>query len=138
MDPQEFKLIVVGIIGIAVLVLGIGVPVIWGFRAHRAAADRALQRIYEDLNLLEAAKSQEPKVGFVYHTYSGILVWSVQCTHRIEAPYEVAEVALRRFLGYTLKWGTFAYGGLLIVPLALGNYLVQKGKIRRQHASRLA
>ena len=100
--------------------------------AVAARADQVLLRIYEELKLQEAANAPGPKVDFIYHTYSGVLLWATQSTHRIRAPYDVAERALNRLLRYTLKWGCFAYGALFIPLLAYGNYLVQKRSIRRQ------
>jgi len=121
------------IIGVAAIAVPI-VAVLWGKRAFDRGAEGALARIYRAAERNERAFSAEtPRVEFVYHTYSGILVYVNQAEHRFALPYPVARQTLDELLRYNLRWGFFAYGALLIPVLAYLNHRAQSRSIARQH-----
>ena len=78
---------------------------------------------------------QPGDVRFRYRTYRGFLLWVNQSEHVIVAPLPDAERLLGRLFWYNLTWGLLSYGMVFVLPLAIGNYLVQKASIRRQVAS---
>lgn len=89
-----------------------------------------LQRCFEGLELHETA--QPGDVTFVYHTYRGVLVCTVQEEHQVSAPPETARTLLKRLLRYNLTWGMRTNAVVFIPLLAVGNYFSQKSSIARQ------
>lgn len=123
---------------IAVIAVVIAVPIfaIWGKRAFDRGAAASLEQIYA----LARRQAQmfgvsAPQVTFRYHTYSGILIYVKQTEHQFRLPYPVARNTLKALLKHTLKYGLFAYSGLVIPVLAYLNYLAQLGSIRKQSES---
>ena len=100
------------------------------YRGYERLARRALERAYADLDLYPAKVFGSVQV--VYHTYHGFLLWYTETEHRaILAPDEAIEL-LGRLLRFNLSWGLVARGGILIAPLAVYNYAVQKPRSRNR------
>ncbi len=89
-----------------------------------------LQRCFEGLELRETV--QPGDVTFVYHTYRGVLVCTVQEEHQIAADPDTARTLLKRLLRYNLTWGMRTNAIVFIPLLAVGNYFTQKSSIARQ------
>jgi hypothetical protein len=125
---------------VPLLLLGaiIAIPfvLIWGKRAYDRNAVAALEAIYRSAERqARTFGASTPVVSFTYHTYSGVLIYVNQSEHRFTLPAVVAEKTLHELLMYTLKYGFFAYGVVLIPVLAYANYLAQKRSIAKQAAS---
>ena len=71
-------------------------------------------------------------VYVVFHTYSGSFPFATQTEHRFWATPDNARIALKDLHQYNLSHGMFAYGGLFIPLLSLGNYWAQKRSITKQ------
>jgi hypothetical protein len=126
------------LLGFLVLAAMIGVPVffLWGKRAFDRAADESLRRIYAAAERqARAFGPSTPEVSFVYHTYSGILLYVHQAEHRFSLPQPVAESTISALFQHTLKFGFLSYGALLIPVLAYFNYLAQRRSIAKQGRS---
>jgi hypothetical protein len=61
-----------------------------------------------------------------YRTYHGFFAWSTATEHRVFLPLEDAQQLLGRLLRFNLTWGLLVHGGVLVVPMAIGNYLRQR------------
>ena len=71
------------------------------------------------------------RVEFVFHTYDGFLFFVAQREHRFRLPPKSPRELLWRLHKFNLTWGLLAYGVLIIPLLSYGNYLSQKGRIRK-------
>jgi hypothetical protein len=121
-----------------VLAACIGVPVffIWGKRAFDASAAASLDSIYRSAERqARAFGASTPRVSFAYHACSGLLFYVRQGEHRFALPGRVAESTLHDLLMHTVKYGFFAYGGLLIPVLAYLDYLTQRRNIGKRAAA---
>src|SRR5437868_63396 len=120
--------IVVTLVGVPLVLIGIPIYLLSG--GLKTFGLGALQRCFRDVRLHD--RPQPGDVCFRYHTYRGFLLWFVQTEHVVVAPLVDSERLLNRLLRYNLTWGLLSYGMLFILPLACGNYLVQKRSMRRQ------
>ena len=96
----------------------------------RWLAPKAQRRCFDGLEVYE--ESGPGRVEVVFHTYYGFLLYAVQTEHRFWAEPEHAAKALWRLHRFTLIWGHFAYGMLVIPLLSMGNYSAQLRSIRKQ------
>ena len=96
-------------------------------------ARRSLKRAYEGLDTHGTAVPDD--VMLVYHTYHGFVIWNVQSEHRVTLPAEDARQLLGRLLRFNLTWGLIARGGILIAPLAIYNFAIQRNSILEQEAA---
>jgi hypothetical protein len=79
------------------------------------------------------APSPEPgDVAVVYHTYRGLIFWSLQEEHRFFAPPDDALRLLKRLLRFNLTWGLLSYGVVFIPFLSIASYFAQKSSIESQ------
>ena len=126
------RLLIYGVLGL--VFVGLPVAVIGGvlfYRHQQRWTQRAFARIYNGLNT-----HVQPHAGDVvvqYDTYHGFLVFNVHTAHHAVLPVEDARTLLRRLLWFNLTWGLFAWGSLLIVPLAIFNYIGQQRSVTHQH-----
>src|SRR5262249_3887913 len=110
----------------------IGVPVIVFTRAYERVGRKPLERCFLGIDL--HAAPQPGDVTAVYHTYRGLLLWTIQTEYRVIAQPADAEKLLGRLLRFNLTWGMLSYGMLFIPFLAVGNYYAQLHSIRQQLA----
>lgn len=115
---------------VAVPLTFIGVPIFVLMGGIQKFALRPLQRCFASCDLHPCLKPGD--VSFVYHTYRGFLLWSVQDEHRVFASPADAKILLKRLLRFNLTWGLLGYGFLFIAPLAVLNYYAQKRSIAEQ------
>jgi hypothetical protein len=121
--------VVFGCIGLVVL-LALGFAVLQGFRRYERAACNALGRRFADLDVHDPP--QPGDVLLVYHTYHGVLAWFTQTEHRAHLPPKQARELLGRLLRFNCTWGLIARGGVLVLPLAIVNYFIQRRAILTQ------
>jgi hypothetical protein len=115
--------------GIVLLVM-LGAFALWLFRGYEGMARAALKRAFEDLDIHAAVAPRD--VVLKYHTYHGFLAWGTETAHTVILPPEDARKLLGRLLRFNLSWGLAAHGGILVPPLAVGNYIAQRRSITRQ------
>jgi hypothetical protein len=128
---QTWQILVAACVSVVILG-GVTILIVKGYRLFTAAADRALLRAFEGRTV-----SLEPGPGLVsvvFHAYSGILVFTRQVEYRFWATPEDARAILGNLNRFNLTWGFFAYGALLIPILSLGNYWAQLSRISKQDA----
>ena len=119
---------------IALVVFGLlGFVILKGIRWFGAASIRSRSRVFEGVTVYDGPAPGT--VGVVFHTYSGVLVFVQQVEYRFWAAPEDARTVLSRMNKYNLTRGFFAYGGLIIPLLSLGNYWAQKRRIAKQEAA---
>lgn len=116
------------VVGVPLVLIGIPIYLLSG--GLKTFGFGALERCFRDVRLHD--RPQPGDVCFRYHTYRGFLLWFVQTEHVVVAPLADAERLLGRLLRYNLTWGLLSYGMLFILPLACGNYVIQKRSMRRQ------
>ena len=127
---------IIGFAAIAVsilVVIGLPVAVLFGFRKFKKVARTALAERYEGLQVHASPQSRD--VCLVYHTYHGIIVWFTQTTHRVYLPPDDARELLRRLFWFNIGWGWSAYLGLFVIPLSLFNYYSQQRSISAQETA---
>jgi hypothetical protein len=118
-----------------VTVVALGLVIVLSFlfcRGLERLAQRALDRAYTGFEIKSAAAPKDVMV--VYDTYHGFLVWHVHTEHRVILPLDDARDLLGRLLRFNLAWGLVAEWGVLVAPLAIYNYVVQRQSIARQEA----
>jgi hypothetical protein len=117
------RLFFFGALGAVILVL---------YRGYERLARRALKRAYSGLEIQPAKTPGNVRV--VYHTYHGFLLWYTETEHMALLSLDDASELLGRLLRFNLTWGLVARGGILIAPLAIYNYFVQKRSIANQES----
>lgn len=128
MEWAEHVLIWAVLLLVPLVLIGVPVFVITG--AHKRIGLKSLQRCFNGIDLHD-----KPQLGDViasYHTYRGLLLWTIQEEHRLIGCRTDVEALLGRLLRFNLIWGLLSYGMLFIPFLALGNYHSQLSSIRRQ------
>ncbi|HET6880635.1 MAG TPA: hypothetical protein VFI31_10795 [Pirellulales bacterium] len=113
--------------------LAAGAAILKLVRAYEKWASRLLTRHYEGIEL--HTEMQPGDVILNYHTYHGLLVWHTETPHRAMLPIEDARRLLGRLFRHNLRWGWLAEAGILVIPLAICNYLAQRRSIARQEAA---
>jgi len=103
------------------------------YRGYERCALRSLERAYAGLGIHTVAVRGD--VVLVYHTYHGFLAWTTETAHRVVLPPDDARVLLGRLLRFNLSWGLAVHGGILVPPLAIGNYVAQRHSITRQETA---
>jgi len=121
--------VVFGCIGFAVL-LALGFAVLHGFRGYERAARSALAKRFQDLEIHNPP--QPGDILLVYHTYHGVLAWFTQIEHRVHLPPDQARELLGRLFRFNCTWGFIARGGVIVLPLAIVNYVIQLRSISTQ------
>ena len=116
------------VVGLAFCIAFMGI--LYGVRGYEWMAKRLLTNAYRGLKI-----HNPPETGDVvmsYETYHGIIAWLTHTQHIVAAPPEDARILLGRLLRFNLCFGFLAHAGVLIVPLAIFNYLGQRRSINRQ------
>ena len=111
----------------------LGVIVLYLFRGYERWAHRSLERKYRKRGL-----PRTPQAGDVllsYHTYHGFIACFTQTHHAVYLPPQEARKLLGQLLRFNLTWGLVTYGSLLMIPLAIGNYVSQHFAIAKQVAA---
>ncbi|WP_165225264.1 hypothetical protein [Aquisphaera insulae] len=114
------------------ILLGLIAAVVGFALCLKGRADASLRRAFDGLKV--SATPQPWMVFVVFHTYHGLLVYTIQTAHHFWASPEDARVALWRLHRSNLTWGMFAQGIAIIPLLSYFNYLAQKRSIVRQSA----
>jgi hypothetical protein len=83
---------------------------------------------------LQAMKRSPGMVHFVFHQYSGFLVFVVQKRYGAVLSTSDADALLRRLVRHNLTWGLFAYGGLFVPVLTYCEWRSQKKRIAAARA----
>jgi hypothetical protein len=117
-------------VGAILFVVVLGTLGLYLYRNYERLARRSLERAYADLHVHTTRASGD--VLLVYHTYHGFFAWETETEHRVFLPLEEAQELLGRLLRFNLTWGILAHGGILVVPLAIGNYLRQNHALASQ------
>jgi len=107
----------IGASAIAILIV-VPVLVIRYWRKARREAAREL-----------SSPKQPGMVDFVFHKYSGFLVFVVQTRIAVALPAVEAEALLRRLVRHNLTWGLFAYGGIFVPILTYFEWRTQTKRI---------
>ena len=120
--------IVGGAVGM-ILLAGLSVVIVNGYRRFNVAADRSRLRAFAGATISEGPAPG--LVAVVFHTYSGVVLFTHQVEHRFGAAPNDALLVLARLHRFNLAWGFFAYGGLFIPLLSYVNYELQRKKIEK-------
>lgn len=72
-----------------------------------------------------------PEVEIVFHTISGVLVYSVEWEHRERLPSVAAGILLGELHRFNLRHGMFSHGALFVPLISYYNYRKQLANIRR-------
>lgn len=107
-----------------------GIIIVWGHRKFVGAADRAQAQLFSGVQVATAAAPGF--VSAVFHVYCGLIVFTRQTEYRFWATPDDARIVLSRMNRFNLTWGFFAYGGLIIPILSLGNYWAQRSRVSKQ------
>jgi hypothetical protein len=121
--------VVFGCIGFVGL-LALGFAVLQGFRGYERAAGKALAQRFQELEIHDPP--QPGDVVLVYHTYHGFLAWFTQIEHRVHLPPNQARELLGRLLRFNCTWGLTARGCVLVPPVSIVNYFMQRRSISAQ------
>jgi len=68
-------------------------------------------------------------VRFIFHKYSGFLVFVRQQSYNGVLPVGEAEALLRRLVRHNLTWGLFVYGGPFVPIFTFFEWRAQKNRI---------
>lgn len=96
---------------------------------------KVLKKLYQEYG--EDPTPLNQCVEFVFHTYYGFLLFTIQQRHRFRLPPARARELLWELHKFNLTWGLFANGVLFIPLLSCMEYIGQKSRIKKQE-SRLA
>jgi hypothetical protein len=121
--------VVFGCVAVAVF-FAPGFAILQGFRGYERAARKALAKRFQDLEIHDP--SQPGDILLVYHTYHGVLAWFTQTEHKVHLRPDQARELLGRLLRFNCIWGLTAHGGLLVPPLSIVNYFIQRRSISTQ------
>ncbi|MEW4451677.1 hypothetical protein AB1L30_03230 [Bremerella sp. JC817] len=127
MSIGKFLLVIVTMLS-PFLLIGIPIWVLWVGIDNIGLG--TLRKCFQGIDLHESP--QPGDVTFTYHTYRGILVWSIQEEHTIWAEPVEARKLLGRLLRFNLTMGMLGTGMVFIPLLAIGNYLAQRRSIAKQ------
>ena len=127
MSIGEFLVVIVAMLS-PFLLIGIPIWVLWVGIDNIGLG--TLRKCFRGIDLHETPQLGD--VTFTYHTYRGILVWSIQEEHTIWAEPVEARKLLGRLLRFNLTMGMLGAGMVFIPLLAIGNYLAQRRSIAKQ------
>ncbi len=99
-------------------------------RKYERLGSRSLERAYAGLQIHTSLAPGD--VFLVYHTYQGFFAWGTETEHRVFLPLDDARELLGRLLRFNLTWGLLAHGGILVVPVAIWNYWLQRRSLTTQ------
>lgn len=130
MRPEEYLFLLLTCVT-PLLLIGIPIWVLWVGIDNIGLG--TLKKCYRGIELHETP--QEGDVTFTYHTYRGILVWSIQDEHHVATTPDNALKLLGRLLRYNLTMGMMSLGLVFVPFLAIGNYIAQRRSIFKQKAA---
>lgn len=113
--------------------LAAAVFILFLYRRYDSWAFRSLNSRFDGLDVHPVPAAGD--VTITYHTYHGVLTWFTQVPHQVSLPPEQARELLGRLLRFNLSWGLLVLGGVMIPPLAIGNYIAQRRSISVQEAA---
>lgn len=118
-NPQPDQIIPM-LIGLGALAALIVVPVLVIFARRRLLGDA----------MRDSAASRKPgMVRFVFHKYSGFLIFTRQYGYNSVLPIDDAELLLKKLVRHNLTWGLLAYGGVFVPIFTYYEWRAQKKRI---------
>jgi len=119
--PRIFAFCVIG------LFVGVPIGAVW----LKRAGSRRLDAIKAEVLSMPGATAGR-LVGIVFHTYHGLLVFTIQTTHQLRLSPAAAEELLKRFQRFNSTWGLLSYGCFVIPFLSKSEYKSQLRSISEQ------
>jgi hypothetical protein len=119
------------LIAVAALAIFIGVPTLV-IRSRRKTLRNSpdSEAIYAGITGIRPPGPPQPgEVRLIFHTYSGLLVYTIQRTHDLVLPADQAQILLGRMHKHNLTRGLLAYLPFFIVILSSIEYHAQSKKI---------
>ena len=116
-QPSQIQGVLIGVTALAILI----VTPFLVIRFRR----RTLGGVKKDTSALLTPG----KVRFVFHKYSGFLIWVREYSYDTVLPLDDAEALLKKLVRHNMTWGLLVYGGPFVPLFTFFEWRAQKRRI---------